>query len=319
MAHNDPKSIAADRENPSEHAAPLVPSSRKLTTLRRAAASCLACPLGPPATQTVFGEGAENARLFLIGEQPGDVEDRRGQVFVGPAGKMLDRALAAARIARDEVYLTNAVKHFHFRPTGKKRLHQRPEWKHMEACRPWLRAELASVQPRVVVCLGAVAAQSLMGRRFTVLKNRGRALASPWADVMVITYHPSAILRMPTQEARDAAFALLSADLALALRLSRAGAKAAFAEAAKAAPPASDTKSTNARGDLDQRDGEETARQRDVREAPGAHPQPIRRARRRGEGRGSEKRRAARDGENPKGGSESGKRKGPRRAGAGGQ
>jgi uracil-DNA glycosylase len=200
-----------------EAAAPLVPTSRKLSALREAAAGCLACPLGPPATQTVFGEGPAHAKLFLVGEQPGDQEDLRGHPFVGPAGKVLDRALVDAGIEREEVYMTNAVKHFSYRPMGnKKRLHQKPEWQHIEACRPWLRAELEAVKPTVLVCLGATAAQSFMGRRFTVLKNRGRVFETPWAQSFVVTYHPSAILRMPSDEARDEAYQALVSDLKLA-------------------------------------------------------------------------------------------------------
>ncbi len=210
-----------DPGNPNESAAPLVPPTRKLEVLRAAAATCLACPLGPRATQTVFGEGKPHAKLFLIGEQPGDEEDRTGRPFVGPAGRMLDRALAEAGLARREVYVTNAVKHFNYRPLGKKRLHAKPEWKHLEACRPWLRAELAAVQPEAVICMGASAAQSLLGRRFTVLKNRGRVFETPWAKGLLVTYHPSAILRMPTHEAREETFRAFVADLQLAQRLLR--------------------------------------------------------------------------------------------------
>ena len=202
--------------NPNESAAPLVPASRKLEELRAAASRCLACPLGPPATQTVFGEGAKHAKLCLIGEQPGDEEDQRGHPFVGPAGKVLERALDELGIARRSVYVTNAVKHFNYRPVGKKRLHQKPEWQHIEACRPWLRAELESVKPEVILCMGASAAQSFLGRRFTVLKNRGRVFDTPWARGFLVTYHPSAILRMPDKEARDEAFAALLSDLRLA-------------------------------------------------------------------------------------------------------
>jgi probable DNA metabolism protein len=208
--------VASTKKSEAEAAAPLVPPSRKLQDLRAAAAKCLACPLGEPATQTVFGEGAKHAKLCLVGEQPGDQEDLQGHPFVGPAGKVLDRALAELGIQRGDIYMTNAVKHFSYRPLGKKRLHQKPEWKHIEACRPWLRAELESVTPEVIVCLGATAAQSFLGRRFTVLKNRGRVFATPWAKAFLVTYHPSAILRMPSDEARDEAYAALVADLKLA-------------------------------------------------------------------------------------------------------
>jgi uracil-DNA glycosylase len=202
-----------------ESAAPLVPESRKLDDLREAAARCLACPLGRPATQTVFGEGAKRAKVCMVGEQPGDEEDQRGHPFIGPAGKVLDRALLEVGIARRDVYLTNAVKHFNYRPVGKKRLHQKPEWQHIEACRPWLRAELEAVKPQVILCLGATAAQSFLGRRFTVVKNRGRVFETPWAKAFVVTYHPSAILRMPSKEARDETYAALVSDLQLVQRI----------------------------------------------------------------------------------------------------
>jgi DNA polymerase len=207
---------ASTKKSVAEAAAPLVPASRKLTDLRAAAAKCLACPLGEPATQTVFGEGPKHAKLCLVGEQPGDQEDLQGHPFVGPAGKVLERALTELGIERSDVYMTNAVKHFGYRPLGKKRLHQKPEWKHVEACRPWLRAEVESVAPEVIVCLGATAAQAFLGRRFTVLKNRGRVFATPWVKAFLVTYHPSAILRMPSEEARDEAYAALVADLKIA-------------------------------------------------------------------------------------------------------
>lgn len=207
------KAMARER---SEAAAPLVPSSRALSALRGAAATCRACPLGERATQTVFGEGTRKARMFLIGEQPGDQEDRQGHPFVGPAGRVLDRALEELGIAREDVYLTNAVKHFNYRPVGKKRLHMKPAWSHLEACRPWLRAELQAVEPEVIVCLGATAAQTLFGPKFTVLKNRGRVFETTWSKALVVTYHPSAILRAPSEEAREETFAALCSDLRLA-------------------------------------------------------------------------------------------------------
>jgi uracil-DNA glycosylase family protein len=217
---------ASDGENPRESAAPLVPGTRNLTALREAAAGCLACPLGEPATQTVFGEGAKHAKLFLVGEQPGDEEDLRGQPFVGPAGRLLDRALAELGIPRPKLYVTNAVKHFSYRPVGKKkRLHQKPEWQHIEACRPWLRAELESVKPTAILCLGATAAQSFLGRRFTVLKNRGRVFETPWAQAFLVTYHPSALLRMPDKTAREEARAAFLSDLKLAYEIAEGRAK----------------------------------------------------------------------------------------------
>ncbi|HEX5657697.1 MAG TPA: UdgX family uracil-DNA binding protein, partial [Polyangiales bacterium] len=196
--------------------AAVVPASRSLSTLREAAVTCRACPLGELATQTVFGEGARKARLVMVGEQPGDQEDKQGHPFVGPAGQMLDRALEEAGIAREDVYITNAVKHFNYRPVGKKRLHQKPEWSHVEACRPWLRAELEAIEPEVILCLGATASQSFLGRRFTVLKNRGRVFETPWAKAFLVSYHPSAILRAPDDEAREQTYRALVDDLKVA-------------------------------------------------------------------------------------------------------
>ena len=184
-----------------------MPPSRALTTLRAAARGCRGCPLFLPATQTVFGEGPRGARLILIGEQPGDVEDREGAVFVGPAGRVLDEALEKAGLARGEVYLTNAVKHFKFEERGKRRLHKKPGAKEIEACRPWLGAELEAVRPAVVVCLGATAANSI--DRFQDLRD---------AEV-VRTIHPSAALRAPEREARHALRARLARDLRKAKRL----------------------------------------------------------------------------------------------------
>ena len=214
-----PKTVKVSEEEGA--AAPLVPSSRALSTLREAASHCLACPLGPPATQTVFGQGPRSARLCLVGEQPGNDEDLQGTPFVGPAGKMLDRALQEVGLPRSELYMTNAVKHFNYRPVGKKRLHAKPEWKHVEACRPWLRAELDAVKPKVVLCLGATAAQAFFGRRFTLLKNRGQVFETPWAPQVLVTYHPSAVLRMPDHAARDEAYGALCEDLRKAMALAK--------------------------------------------------------------------------------------------------
>ena len=214
-----PKRAKADEEEGA--AAPLVPRSRALSTLREAASHCLACPLGPAATQTVFGEGPKSAHLCMVGEQPGNDEDLSGTPFVGPAGKLLDRAMQEVGLPRRDVYLTNAVKHFNYRPLGKKRLHAKPEWKHVEACRPWLRAELAAVQPKVVLCLGATAAQAFFGRRFTLLKNRGQVFETPWAAQVLVTYHPSAVLRMPDHAARDEAYRALCEDLRRAMELAK--------------------------------------------------------------------------------------------------
>ncbi|MEV4562273.1 UdgX family uracil-DNA binding protein [Nonomuraea sp. NPDC049419] len=190
-------------------AASFVPDRLDLASLRTAAAGCEGCDLYRDATQTVFGEGPERARFMLVGEQPGDQEDRRGHPFVGPAGRVLDRGLEEAGIARDEVYLTNAVKHFSFTPRGKRRIHQKPTAAEIDACHPWLDAELAAVRPEVVVVLGATAARALLGPSFRVTRHRGEAVPLGEA-VAVATVHPSAVLRAPD---RDAAYADFLADL----------------------------------------------------------------------------------------------------------
>lgn len=195
-----------------------IPVARSLPVLRDAAARCSACELCGPATQTVFGEGPADARLVLVGEQPGDMEDRAGKPFIGPAGEVLDDALAAAGIARDTVYVTNAVKHFRFLPRGTKRIHQRPTADQVRACKPWLAAELQTVAPRVVVCLGATAAQSLIGSRFKITQERGRDVSTKWAEHLVATHHPAAILRVDPAD-RDRYNAELVADLRRAREL----------------------------------------------------------------------------------------------------
>jgi uracil-DNA glycosylase len=187
-------------------AALYVPATRTPRALREAAAGCRGCDLWRNATQTVFGEGATDAEVMMVGEQPGDQEDRRGRPFVGPAGAILDQALEEAGIDRDEVYVTNAVKHFKWRPSGKRRLHQKPNWTEMTACRPWLEAELEAVEPRVLVLLGATAAQSLLGRQFRVTKQRGELIDSPLAEFVTATIHPSAILRADDRESEYAGF-----------------------------------------------------------------------------------------------------------------
>ncbi|MET0763491.1 MAG: UdgX family uracil-DNA binding protein [Blastococcus sp.] len=206
------------------------PSGVGLDGLRAAAAGCRACELWEPATQTVFGSGPETARVVFVGEQPGDQEDRTGEPFVGPAGKLLDRALGDAAIPRRDAYVTNAVKHFSFKPTPKRRLHQTPKPEHLRACRPWLEAEFEVLKPEIVVCLGATAAKALISPSFRITQDRGRLL--PWtppgvaatpdpADEdedapsqtwMLATTHPSAILRTP-DEGRAAAYDALVADL----------------------------------------------------------------------------------------------------------
>lgn len=183
-----------------------------LEKVRAQARRCRRCPLYKLGTQTVFGEGPVKARVLMIGEQPGDQEDLAGRPFVGPAGKLLDKALTEAGIDRDEVYVTNAVKHFKWKPVGKRRLHQKPNSREIAACRPWLDAELELVQPNIVVALGATAAQALMGRAFRVTQQHGEVLTVTWAKAFLATVHPSSILRAPPP-ARDEAYAQLVADL----------------------------------------------------------------------------------------------------------
>jgi DNA polymerase len=178
-------------------AAERVPERLSLPSLREAAAGCRACPLWKAGTQTVFGEGTQNAEVMLVGEQPGDREDIEGRPFVGPAGRLLDEALEEAGIDRSAAYLTNAVKHFKWQPRGKRRIHQKPSWGETAACRPWLDAELAVVRPTALVLLGATAAQGLLGRNFRVTKQRGVPLESELAPLVLATVHPSSILRAP--------------------------------------------------------------------------------------------------------------------------
>jgi DNA polymerase len=181
-------------------AAEFLPERRTLTALREAAAGCTACPLHLTGTQTVFGEGRRRAEVMLVGEQPGDREDREGRPFVGPAGRLLDEALAEAGIDRSSSYLTNAVKHFKWQARGKRRIHQKPNAAEIAACRPWLDAELAAVRPTALVLLGATAAQALLGRGFRVTKERGEPVESELAPLVVATIHPSAILRARDQD-----------------------------------------------------------------------------------------------------------------------
>jgi uracil-DNA glycosylase len=173
-----------------------------LKALREEAAHCTRCDLYKRGTQTVFGEGSRRARVMFVGEQPGDQEDRQGRPFVGPAGRLLDRALEAAGIDRDDVYVTNVVKHFKWEPRGKRRIHQKPNAGEIAACRPWLEAEVAAVRPEIIVCLGATAAQALLGRSFRVTKMRGQPVPSPLARFAMATVHPSSVLRAPDDEAR---------------------------------------------------------------------------------------------------------------------
>jgi DNA polymerase len=196
-----------------QSAAPFVPNSTSITTLSHAAERCEGCELYKHATQTVFGAGSRSARVMFIGEQPGDQEDQQGQPFVGPAGAMLDKALDAAGIPRTEVYVTNAVKHFKWEPRGKRRIHKKPRWSEIKACRPWLDAELRAVKPAVVVCLGSTAAQSIFGSAFKLMQQRGQVLSSTISEYVVATIHPSSILRAADSEGRRAAFEMLVKDL----------------------------------------------------------------------------------------------------------
>ena len=196
-----------------ETAAPLVPERPTLGALRDAAAGCTACPLWRTGTQTVFGEGLARAEVMLVGEQPGDREDVEGRPFVGPAGRLLDEALEEAAIDRSRAYVTNVVKHFKWQARGKRRIHQKPSWGEIAACRPWLDAELAVVQPRVLVCLGATAAQALLGRDFRVTRRRGELVETELAPVATATVHPSSILRAPDEESRRAEYAAFVDDL----------------------------------------------------------------------------------------------------------
>jgi DNA polymerase len=192
-----------------------IPRRPTLAALRKAAAGCRACPLWETGTQTVFGEGTAKAEALFVGEQPGDQEDRQGRPFVGPAGRVLDEALELAGIDRGSIYVTNAVKHFKWEARGKRRIHAKPSWSEQMACRPWLETEIAVVQPHVLVCLGATAAQSLLGKQFRVTKERGRWLESDLAERVTATIHPSAILRQRDDESRRREMQLFIEDLRL--------------------------------------------------------------------------------------------------------
>lgn len=188
--------------NPSRSAADFLPARKTLETLTDAAAHCQGCDLYQRATQTVFGEGSKAARLVLVGEQPGDQEDQQGHPFVGPAGRLLDSALEEAGIDRSDVYVTNAVKHFHWEERGKRRLHKQPPARAISACRPWLEAEIEVLEPEVVICLGAIASRSVLGREARLTKDRGKLLVSPFCQQTLMTWHPSAVLRAPDDDAR---------------------------------------------------------------------------------------------------------------------
>jgi uracil-DNA glycosylase family protein len=211
-----PSSGPAKKSRPRRPAAPRVaPDTGSLTTLRRAAHDCKACDLWVAATQTVFGEGPAAAPLMLVGEQPGDQEDRQGHPFVGPAGQLLDRALAEAGIDRAQVYVTNAVKHFKYEPRGKRRLHKKPADAEVAACHQWLERELELVAPALVVAMGATAARALLGRATPIEANRGRLLPYTAGMQILVTVHPSFLLRVPSED-RAQAYARFVEDLRLA-------------------------------------------------------------------------------------------------------
>src|SRR5437764_8790854 len=202
-----------------EYARPATPpDSSSLSTVREAARNCTACHLYKRATQTVFGEGPKKAPMMLVGEQPGDCEDVAGKPFVGPAGKIMDRALEEAGIDRKEVYVTNAVKHCKWEPRGKRRIHQKPNSREVAACRPWLEAELRIVKPKLVVALGATAGQAIFGPSFRVTKERGKLLSSKLAPKVVATVHPSSLLRQPDEESRHREYKNFVADLRVAVK-----------------------------------------------------------------------------------------------------
>src|SRR4051812_26761758 len=198
---------------PTHSAAELVPDRPTIDKVRAAARDCQACDLWRLGTQTVFGEGAKKVQLMLVGEQPGNEEDLSGHPFVGPAGKLLDRALADAGIDRTAVYVTNVVKHFKWEPRGKRRIHKKPNAAEIGACRPWLDTEIQLVKPRAIVCLGATAAQALLGRQFKVTAQRGKFIPSPLAPIVMATVHPSSLLRAPDEETRHRETKLFVEDL----------------------------------------------------------------------------------------------------------
>jgi uracil-DNA glycosylase len=213
----------AMRKKPSESAADLIPDRPTMPAVRDAAKDCTACDLYKRGTQTVFGEGSRHAELMLVGEQPGDAEDLAGRPFVGPAGRVLDKALEEAGIDRSKVYVTNVVKHFKWEPRGKRRIHKKPNAAEIGACRPWLDTEIQLVKPRAIVCLGATAAQALLGRQFKVTAHRGASIPSPLAPIVMATVHPSSLLRAPDEETRRRETKLFVEDLRAAARALSSG------------------------------------------------------------------------------------------------
>jgi len=194
------------------------PDTTSWSAVREVAKDCEACHLYKRATQTVFGEGPKDAPMMLVGEQPGDYEDVAGKPFVGPAGKIMDRALEEAGIDRSQVYVTNAVKHFKWEPRGKRRIHQKPNSREIAACRPWLEAELRLVKPKLLVCLGATAAQAIFGPSFRVTRERGKVLSSKFTPRVLATVHPSSLLRQADEESRQKEYKRFVSDLRAALK-----------------------------------------------------------------------------------------------------
>src|SRR3989441_1786034 len=229
IGSNGPGSARAGSAKPAQStategarsAAPFVPRTTNLDKLRAAVQKCTGCDLYKNATQAVFGEGPSNGHVMLVGEQPGDQEDRQGKPFVGPAGALLDKALEDAGIPRDDVYVTNAVKHFKWEPRGKRRIHKKPRISEIKACRPWLEAELRAVEPAVVVCLGATAAQAVLGPQFKLMQNRGRVQTSPLAERVGATIHPAAVLRASDSEGPPQAYHMLVDGLIVVARMLR--------------------------------------------------------------------------------------------------
>jgi len=199
-------------------AAPFVPKTISLTTLRKSAASCRGCPLYLSATQTVFGEGNSRARIVLVGEAPGDQEDQKGHPFIGPAGQFLSKCLANAGISEKDIYVTNAVKHFKFIQKGKRRLHQKPSVREISACRPWLEQELEIIHPNVLICLGTTAARAVIGKTIPVTRHHGQKFSISWCANTMVTFHPSAALRAPTEEGRSRTKAIILHDFKIAAR-----------------------------------------------------------------------------------------------------
>ncbi len=220
-----PNVIDARHKGNAENIASASSTLKTIPALRDAARDCKACDLWKTGTQTVFGEGPSRSQIMFVGEQPGDQEDRAGHPFVGPAGKLLDQALEQAGIDRTKVYVTNVVKHFKWiaAARGKRRIHKKPRYSEINACRPWLDAELRVVRPQILVCLGSTAAQSLLGREFSVTRQRGELIESPLAPFVIATVHPSSILRAPDADARDLQMQAFVNDLRKVAALARKG------------------------------------------------------------------------------------------------